>query len=234
MNDAISYYDRNAEEFCRTTRDSDMSVCRGRFLKLLEKNTCRDERGAVDRSNVHILDAGCGSGRDARAFLEAGYRVTAIDGSANICKEAEKFLKRKVYCISFGELDCWQEFDGIWACASLLHIPYDEINQVLKHMWNGLKEGGLLYASFKYGEGMRIRGDRCFYDYSEAGIHSVMVKAYFCIEDIFVTQDVRRNRLSEQWINVLARRNKSKIPVDSALRSDVILFTDSNLSSVKE
>lgn len=205
MNHTISYYNKNAEAFCLATKDADMSFCRDKFLHLLEqKNHIKTKES--DKSKIHILDAGCGSGRDARIFLEAGYQVTALDGSKKMCEEAEKLIKQEVLCIRFEELQFRQEFDGIWACASLLHVAYTEINGVLKRFWNALKEEGILYASFKYGKGMRIDKGRLFYDYEENALKKLMINNRFVVENIFVTQDVRKGRENEQWINVLAKK----------------------------
>lgn len=122
MNQTISYYDKHAEEFCQETKDADMRFCRDKFLSLLEQKN--DMQNSKDNTslNIHILDAGCGSGRDAKAFLDAGCQVTAMDASIKMCEEAQKWLNRQVLCLSFEELIFKQEFDGIWACASLLHV----------------------------------------------------------------------------------------------------------------
>lgn len=203
MNQVISYYDKNAEEFCRATKDADISFCRDRFLYLLEQKEI--ER---DKTKMHILDAGCGSGRDAKVFLDAGYQVTALDASRKICEEAQKLIKQEVFCIKFEALQFQQEFDGIWACASLLHVPFAEISGVLKRFWDALKESGIFYASFKYGEGVRIDGDRVFFNYKETALNNLVKNNGFSVEDIFLTQDVRKGRESEQWINVLAKSVK--------------------------
>ena len=139
MNQTISYYDKNAEEFCRATKEADMSFCRDKFLHLLEQKNHIGIKQS-DKSNIYILDAGCGSGRDAKAFLDAGYQVTALDASEKICEEAGKLLKQEVLCIEFKELQFQQKFNGIWACASLLHVSYTEIDGVLKRLWDALKD----------------------------------------------------------------------------------------------
>ena len=205
MNQIISYYDKNAEEFCQATKDADMSFCRDKFLCLLEQKSYIKTKES-DKFRIHILDAGCGSGRDAKVFLDAGYQVTALDASKKICEEARKLLKQEVLCMEFGKLLFQQEFDGIWACASLLHVSYTEIDEVLKQFWTALKDEGILYASFKYGKNMRIDKNRVFYDYEETALKNLMINNWFLVEDIFVTQDARKNRESEQWINVLAKK----------------------------
>ncbi len=205
MNPVISYYDKNAEEFCRATKDADMSFCRDKFLHLLEQRNYI-KKSKNDKSKIHILDAGCGSGRDAKAFLDAGYQVTALDASRKMCEEAKKLIKQEVYCIKFEELQFQEEFNGIWACASLLHISFAEISGVLKRLWNALRENGVLYASFKYGEGIRTDKDRLFFNYEETALNNLMINNGYLIEDIFLTQDVRKSREGEQWINVLAKK----------------------------
>ena len=134
MNQTISYYDKHAEEFCQETKDADMRFCRDKFLDFLERRN--DMQNIKDNIslNMHILDAGCGSGRDAKAFLDAGYQVTAMDASTKMCEEAEKRLNKQVLCLSFEELIFEREFDGIWACASLLHVPYKDIDLSLIHI----------------------------------------------------------------------------------------------------
>ncbi|MDE6712650.1 MAG: type III restriction endonuclease subunit R [Lachnospiraceae bacterium] len=71
-----------------------------------------------------------------------------------------------------------------------------------------LKEDGVFYSSFKYGRCMRTNKGRTFYDYDEIGLQNLAVKNRFCVEEIFITQDVRENRESEQWINLLGRKGK--------------------------
>lgn len=129
-----------------------------------------------------------------------------MDGSKKICEKAEKLIKQEVLCIRFEELQFRQEFDGIWACASLLHVAYIEVNGILKRFWNALKEDGIFYASFKYGKGMRIDKGRLFYDYEETVLENLMINNHFLVENIFLTQDVRKSRENEQWINVLAKK----------------------------
>lgn len=206
MNQTISYYDEHAEEFCKTTIDADMSLCRDRFLDYIERSISISTVENGNRTQLHILDAGCGSGRDAKAFMEAGYQVTAIDASAKVCEEAEKLLGQKVLCMSFEDMDFQEEFHGIWACASLLHISRENIDDVLKRLWFALKDDGVLYASFKYGEGERIANGRFFNDYQEDSLTELIIRNHFHIEELFLTQDVRQGREQEQWINVLVKK----------------------------
>lgn len=190
MNQTISYYDKNAAEFCKNTIDADMSFCRDKFLKYLKTRSA-------------ILDAGCGSGRDSVAFKQLGYHVTAMDASPEICKEAEKVLGQKVLCKTFEELDDKNVYDGIWACASLLHVTKERMEDVLCRLKRALKDGGVLYASFKYGEEEKIVNGRLFNYYSEQSLRMLMIENGFEVLELFVTQDVREDRREEKWVNVV-------------------------------
>ena len=140
----ISYYNKNAEAFCAGTRTADMSETRGRFLHYVQP-------GGL------ILDAGCGSGRDSKYFLEHGYRVVAMDASEEICRLASEYLGQAVECRRFEEITEKEIYDGIWACASLLHVPYAELPETIAKLGEALVDGSVLYASFKYGKGEKIR-----------------------------------------------------------------------------
>ena len=190
MNQTISYYDKNAEEFCKNTIDADMSFCRDKFLNYL-------------KTGATILDAGCGSGRDSLAFKQLGYQVTAMDASSEICKEAEKVLGQKVICKTFEELEHEKAYDGIWACASLLHVSKERMREVLKRLNRALKDGGVLYASFKYGDEEKIVNGRLFSYYDEQSLRVLIEENGFEVLEVFVTQDVREDRQEEKWVNVV-------------------------------
>ena len=189
----IEYYNKNADAFYSGTVDVDMSYMRNKFISLLPDNAC-------------ILDAGCGSGRDSKAFLEAGFQVTAFDASEEMCKRASKYINQRVLQMRFEELTFENEFDGIWACASLLHVPMGELPSIILRMNEALKLGGVFYASFKYGEGTMIRGERKFSDFNERSVIPLFENAGFTILKVMISSDGRVGREDEKWINVLGRK----------------------------
>ena len=99
-----------------------------------------------------VLDLGCGGGHDSLALLQGGLDVTACDGSAELAREAEARIGRKVDVVRFQEIDWRDRFDGIWAEASLLHVPRAELGDVLARLRQALRPRGVLHASFKAGE----------------------------------------------------------------------------------
>ncbi len=190
-NPNIEYYNQNAEIFFQNSVDADMSEWRNRFLRYLP-------------DGGRILDAGCGSGRDSKAFIREGYSVVAFDASREMCKKASELLGQEVWQIRFDEMSFDEEFDGVWACASLLHVSERELLEVLSKIHKALKDNGIFYASFKYGDGVTQRGDRVFTDFKEDGIKELLGKAGFEVIESGITTDVRPGRENEKWTNVIA------------------------------
>lgn len=137
--ETIAWYDRNAESYIKETKDFSMKAKYPQFLKYIPQN------GA-------ILDAGCGSARDAKCFSEMGYKVSAFDASAELARLATQNTGINVSQATFASFKSAQKFDGIWACASLLHVPKKEFEQSFLNLTNHLNDGGVLYASMKLGE----------------------------------------------------------------------------------
>ncbi|WP_068805707.1 DUF3427 domain-containing protein [Thauera phenolivorans] len=189
----VRYYDSNAARFVEGTLHVDMSALQERFL-------------AQVPAGGLILDAGCGSGRDSKAFLDAGFRVRAFDASAELARRAEALIGQAVEVRHFQDVGEHACYDGIWACASLLHVAEAELPATLARLWASLKPSGVFYLSFKHGEGERSDGERHFTDATaqrlaqwSSGLPEL--EALEC----WITQDQRPER-SEQWLNALLRR----------------------------
>lgn len=196
MNNTINYYNQNAENFIANTQNADMHPTQERFLRLLDANTS-------------ILDFGCGSGRDTKYFLEKGYRVTATDGSSELCRLASEFTGIKVKEMLFQELDAINQYDGIWACSSILHLPKKELLPVIQKMCEALKDNGIIYISFKYGDFEGERNGRYFTDFTEKTFREVVEKIpELTIEEHWITSDVRPGRGEEKWLNLILRKNQ--------------------------
>jgi SAM-dependent methyltransferase len=188
------YYQQHAGTFFADTVGVDMTPLYRRFLPLMP-----------DRAE--ILDAGCGSGRDARAFADLGHRVTAFDASPALVALAESHLGRPVACLRLQDVAWRQAFDGVWACASLLHVPAAELADVVGRLCRALRPGGVLYASFKYGRGEREHHGRRFTDLDEAGLAELLrqVPGLAPVET-WTTGDLRAGREEERWLNALLCR----------------------------
>ncbi len=194
MSNSIEYYDENGQAFFDRTVNLEMGHIHETFLSLLTKK-------------AHILDAGCGSGRDAKHFIEQGYKVTAFDGSSEMVKRAQAHLGQNILQLQFQAIDFHQEFDGVWACASLLHVPYDELRGIMEKIHASLKATGIFYASFKYGNSKRPAGSRDFYDMDE-NLIVPHVKGLF--ETLKAWKTDQRSNIApsptKEWLNLLYRK----------------------------
>ncbi|MCB6203830.1 class I SAM-dependent methyltransferase [Extibacter muris] len=190
---SIDYYEKYAETFFETTVLADMQMVYQPFLSLV-------------KPQGRILDLGCGSGRDSRYFIRHGYQVEAVDGSPALARLASEYIGQEVICGRIEELEYDQEFDGIWACASLVHIEKKDMPEILKKLKRALNLEGILYISLKYGEGEGVKDGRFFSYYDEVQLRKVFNRLkYLKIIKLFRTEDVRQERKQELWINVLAR-----------------------------
>ena len=193
-NQTIQYYDQNAADFVENTRNVDFHVMQDEFIEGLP-------------AGAKILDLGCGSGRDTKYFLEHGYRVDAIDGSAELCALASEYTGIPVKCQMFQELDASEVYDGIWACSSILHLEQTELRSVLKKMANALRPDGWIYTSFKYGEFEGMRNGRYFTDFTWSSFQRfIRDTESLSIEESWVTGDVRPGREEEKWLNLLLQK----------------------------
>lgn len=158
-------------------------------------------------SKAHILDFGCGSGRDTKYFLDHGYTVDAIDGSEEMCKLASEYTGIPVKHMLFQQLDVQEKYDGIWACASILHLPLQELESVLNKMVKALKPQGIIYTSFKYGTFEGERNGRYFTDMTEEAFAALLEKVIaLSLEEQWISDDVRPGRGDEKWLNLILRK----------------------------
>lgn len=194
MNKTIEYYNINSSSFVNSTKDVKFNEMQNMLLKHLKKGD-------------HILDLGCGSGRDSKAFLEQGYKVTSVDGSKKLCEIASEYIGKEVVYSTFQEFKINIKFDGIWACASLLHLQYNELKEVMKNLSNMLKVNGYFYLSFKYGEFEGERNERYFTDMTEEKFKELIkyIPGYELIET-HITGDAREGREDEKWLNIILKR----------------------------
>lgn len=190
----IDYYNKHAEEFIALTFDVDMESLYQPFLAELPEG-------------ARILDVGCGSGRDTLAFKDKGYQVEAIDYSAELVKKAKELTGIEVRQQSFYELNESEKYDGIWACASLLHCDRDFLPEVMGHIFKALKPNGVCYMSFKYGNTDREKDGRSFTDLNEQQAHELLKQIdQALLLQQWITIDKRPDR-DEEWLNLLWKKH---------------------------
>jgi len=190
----LRYYDDHAASFAENTVAVDFSVIRNRFTQKLNPG-------------ASILDFGCGSGRDTKAFLQLGFQVTAVDGSENLCRIASEYTGIPVRKMLFHELNETEKYDGIWACASILHVPRLSLPDILERMKKAVKGNGIIYVSFKYGTFEGVRDGRYFTDLTEDTFADLIRPTDgMQIEDEWISADVRPGREEQRWLNIILRK----------------------------
>lgn len=192
--DSIDYYNQNASAYYEKTVHADMAKIMQPFIELLPEN-------------AEVLDMGCGSGRDTLALEEAGFSVTAMDGAAEMCRLAEIYTDKEILHLTYEEMDFQNVFDGIWACAALVHIPYKKMPQTLKKMVEALVDGGLIYMSLRDGNRKGWDGLRQYYDYNEERILELLGNIPGTkIVDIWKTLPLIEDDNPSAWWNIILRK----------------------------
>ena len=191
---SLKYYNDHAASFVKNTNEVDFSEIRDRFVRNLSPGS-------------YILDFGCGSGRDTKAFLQQGFRVSAIDGSETLCRIASEYTGVPVRKMLFHELNEMNKYDGIWACASILHVSSVSLPYIMARMLRALKENGVIYTSFKYGTFEGERDGRYYTDLTEASFADLIREiAELRVEEEWISTDVRPGREEQKWLNIILRK----------------------------
>ncbi len=185
------YYDLNADSYITSTLSLDMREHYARFLKYLP-------------SGSRILDLGSGSGRDSLYFINRGYDVVAIDSSLAMVKATSQLTGLKARLLSIQELDYIDYFDGIWASASLVHVPKDEMSFAFSLLYRALKEKGILYCSFKNREEDFVSEGRHFSCYTPP-LFEEFISDFnsFTLLEMVTSPDLRPERSGESWLNLI-------------------------------
>lgn len=194
-NNTLEFYNSNYNEYYNSTVSLDLSKIYLEFTERLPKEAA-------------VLDLGCGSGRDSLYFKKQGYSVTAVDGSEKLALLASKLLGQEVIVSRFEDLELKGKFEGIWACASLLHLNDIELDRLLVKCEDALADNGVLYMSFKYGEKEFIdEKGRYFNGYTEEKIENLIDRiSGLELSKVYKTIDVIPGREDVVWLNVLCTK----------------------------
>jgi mutator protein MutT len=211
------FYSNNAKAYYDDTFANDVNHVCDRFLLALHmpsKSLSQKPLLSPNTDKQHILDLGCGAGRDSKVFIDAGFTVTALEASKELALLAEEHIGQPVLNMRYQQLQAKNTYDGIWACASLLHCPKSQIEYVMQNCIDALKEGGVFYFSFKHGEDERLDDwGRFFNDYTLDSLKALIAKLNENeldeLEIIELWQETELLRGKDQtWINGLVRKVK--------------------------
>ncbi len=192
---SIAFYEENAEDFFRRSVDADMASGWDAFTRRV-------------KPGGRVLDAGCGSGRDALAFHRMGFDVTAMEASPKLAALAGVHTGLPIEIMTFDAIGWRETFDGVWACASLLHVARKDLVITLRRLRDALKRGGIWWMSFKYGTEEREANGRCFTDLDEPGARTLIADVGgLTLIGLEVTSDVRSDHAGERWLSLTCRRD---------------------------
>ena len=192
----IQFYNENAESYFKSTATVDFTSTYNRFLKYIP------EHGS-------IIDMGCGSGRDVSAFARMGYEAVGLDASEKL---AEIAMKESGESVIIADMSSWvadKPFDGIWCCASLLHLQDEELRSVVANFEKNLKPGGAIFISVKSGieTGVDEKG-RYMRNFTEKELEDLLTFANISVTEKWETKD-KLAREDFYWINMIGIRDKT-------------------------
>jgi SAM-dependent methyltransferase len=190
----LEWYNANAKTFAAGAHGVDLGALHAAFMEHLAPA-------------ARVLDVGAGSGRDALAFEAAGYEVTALEPSAVLARRVESLIRGAVWKITAEALEAECAFEGVWACASLLHVPRANTEEVMRRVFRALVAGGVFYVSFKRGEGERWEAGRYFADHTVESLGALLNSVGFEHCRLWETPDARPERADTVWVNALAWRS---------------------------
>lgn len=198
MIDSIAYYNQNASLVTEHYKNRGKVNEYQKFLSQLPAKS-------------KIVDAGCGVGNDSKYFKEQGHEIVAFDASSTMVKISSEILEQPTLLLKFEDINFDNEFDGVWAYASLLHIRYENMRNIFDKIHKSLKDNGIFYCSFKYGNSKRIADNREFYDMNEE------LFKYYCSDLFDVLETWQTPNISDTsspaqtWFHILCRKKAKKL-----------------------
>ncbi len=192
------FYSERAEEWASHLPQAHSSRLDG-FLSHLQPGAC-------------VLDLGCGDGRHAAYMEQNGFEVHAVDGVAKMVELSNQRLNRPAKLMLFEELDAQEEYDAIWANASLLHVYEQDLPEILKRVWRALKPGGWHFASFKGGDGgHRDQFDRYYSFISDKSLrHSYYSAGQWNLFELKSEMGKAYMTAQMPWHNIVAQKELSE------------------------
>ncbi|MEL6364114.1 MAG: class I SAM-dependent methyltransferase [Pseudomonadota bacterium] len=193
------FYERGAESYYDKTIGANLGGLRERFQAHLVPGGC-------------ILDVGSGSGRDTKAFIEAGFRVDAFDQSVGLAKLSSKLTGQRT---SVQRFEDWRSpgpiYDGIWAFASLLHVRRDDLSHVVSELARAMKPGAWFFASFKLGVGDTVDAQgRAFTNLTRPEAFDLFQNAgAFSTVDVWLDEAIASHGDKTTWVYILAQKSSS-------------------------
>ena len=195
MNKTIDYYNQNADSYYRTTVGTDLDATRKRFAKYLP-------------TEARVIDIGCGSGRDVLAFSDMGFDAAGLDASEELVGLAKERLGVKAFAADMSTWIASEPYDGIWCCASVMHLDDEECKRFFENLQYNLKPKGAIYISVKSGiETGEDAAGRYLMDFTREDIEGLVNAVRgLRIREFWYTEDTLKRR-DFKWMNIIAVRS---------------------------
>ncbi len=189
----LAFYDREASE----------------YVKHFVMGSARWLDPFLDRlkPGSHVIELGCGGGRDAQHMLERGFSVDMTDGSASMAAEARKRTGQDVRVLRFEDLDAADAYDAVWAHASLHHQPLAGLGDVLQRVFRATRPGGLFFANYKLGQGDDRDSFGRLYSFApREQLLDLYRQAGWELDTIEDYRDGGLDKVMRDWIAITARK----------------------------
>ena len=195
MSSTTDYYNRNADWYYWTTVGVDMDAFRKKFASYLP-------------AEASVIDMGCGSGRDVMAFSDMGHDAVGLDEAKELLRLAEERLEIRTIAADMSSWKASAPYDGIWCCASLIHLNEEEKERFFRNLDQNLKTGGVIYISVREGietgtDSEGVYTSNC----TEEELRRYLEDAGCEILETKVTEDAM-GRGGVKWLNVIARKTR--------------------------
>jgi len=195
----LCHYNENVDSYWHGTKDHDVSQNYKAFLAPFPEG-----------KNLDILDFGCGPGRDVNYFQSLGHRPVGLDGSVEFCRMARRYTRCQILHQKFLSLALPQQaFDGVFANASLFHVPSQELPRVLYELHRALRPGGILFSSNPRGNEEGWSGQR-YGNYMELDVSKTYLEeAGFKVINHYY-RPYGKPIQEQPWLAIVSRCRESK------------------------
>lgn len=191
----LGHYNQNATSFWQGTKDHDVTQNYKAFLAPFAK-----------QRKLSILDFGCGPGRDIQYFQSLGHEVTGLDGSEVFCRMAEHLTGCQILNQKFLSLKLsTQAYDGIFANASLFHVPGEELPRVLYDLHKAIKPEGILFLSNPRGDQEGWSGQRYGHYMQFDTSKNFLINAGFELLNYYYRPS-GKPRHEQPWLAIVAKK----------------------------
>jgi|GEM_PF-3018678 len=235
----LSYYERNADAYAAKFDNFDLSELRAKFKAAVQNDASKRE-SLYGQGAPKLLEAGCGTGRDVAAFIRDGFAVTAFDVSPAMGRKCNRRIRelrsnpdpqiaeRAINSVcdekTFDEVQYRNEFDAVWASASLLHLPKRDLPDAIQRLTQSLKLDGVMFMSFKYGIGEAEFDSRHYSHFRRRELRTTLSKIAGAevlevwltdrsgktlsnVATLFAALRLTAQRRSGCWVNVLVKKS---------------------------